>query len=1060
MAKDPMRFTVTPASRVHHTSSPTWLLHSQPQPVPEAAVPGPLLYTVVGLGIGMLVVLGAAGLAVLCRRYYIIRTAPHGHVADSGLRRHTSTASLRALPQSTPETMPDMYPQALAVHHLQVLGGLAPSHFVAGALGAHGVSSAHSQGGSSAAHTASCDGSGTSATRSSAPGCGGSPGAVPAVGAVMTPLNLRQAGAPAAGAPGSPLAFARARADERSQGRIPPLLAGALASHGASSGGSFNQRGPRGQGPSTPARRGDTFFPPHDTPSSRGRSGDALRSALSYRSSAADTRSSARSDGRCATPQGGAGSGESDHGSTQSSETDCATAGQRTAVCTRNGVWRTGIIVDREGTKVRIRYDGFGSGHEEWIDTTTQPQRIPALTLPVAGGSPALPAVPSTPRTPGGASPTAAAVASLPSPAESAAGNTPLPPSPTARYQVLSQLGHGSFGTVYKVRRRTDGAVFALKHIRTQDPRGRDLALRELQLLQHVPRHPNVVHLVDTLVKWAGGGGPGEGFAERDGYVCLVMPFYADGDLRQLCRSEWGDKPQWNVPERRLMEIARQIALALRHLHSRQPRIIHRDLKPENVLVCDRGRRLVVADFGLARETHADYLNTRAGTLAYAAPEVFQRHYGCEVDLWSLGCILHAVAIGWLLGTTDTPMLLMRSQKPGFSAEIRAELQEHGQSQFLAELTAKLLQPKPSERLCADGVLLEIKKEASRAEREMPHQVPASLLNVRPSTPEVPQTGVSLLPGPATVPSQVREPFTTQRLAAVAAAAAAAAPTPVALPSHSPPPPPAGALDGAARSSFGHARSPAAALRPAPAPVAMQPPPPLVMPRSATESMAEPLSPPPRISQDSGPTGGASREPSQPDQSMLLSPETVSAQSQAISPAMALPLAHPHPLPTGSPAGTGAQAHPRRAFRAAPQDTLAGSSEDCGRSWTAPTIRVGKDALAQSGSQQSPGAVSSCSASAPMSPVASLPARRFGSAGSLRRGSSGRHEPPRAPASSLNFALPPSTLVLNAGTPRSGSGDVLPAPPPDAPPGEAPPPADGGKGAAGGDKGAAGGEEG
>eukprot|EP00756_Hemistasia_phaeocysticola_P016203 Hpha_TRINITY_DN15462_c0_g12::TRINITY_DN15462_c0_g12_i1::g.175695::m.175695 len=425
----------------------------------------------------------------------------------------------------------------------------------------------------------------------------------------------------------------------------------------------------------------------------------------------------------------------------------------RTAVQNRMGIWKTAALVERIGPMVRVRYD-IG-GKDEWIDTTKEPYRIPllssgrvAVTTPVSLLKPTTPVITS-----------AAAVCIVVVAWQEAAGQSiGIPPSPAARYRVLRMLGKGSYGVVYQVERKVDQQPFALKYITCLDSRARDMALRELRVLGSVPAHLNVVEVVDTYVRWAGVQQVEEGRqGDKDpGYVCLVMPFYPDGDLRDLCRREWGRKGSWHPPERRILDIARQICRGLHHLHACRPRVIHRDLKPDNVLVADGGKRLVLADFGLAREKHADldYCRTHAGTLAYSAPEIFQRHYSIEVDIWAVGCIMHAIGLGWVLASIRPPRVLaMECQRSSFAKELQKELRSADYSTFFAGLVGKLIEPIPEERLSADGVLLELRKEEYIRERERHNAFQARPPPASPSAEPAPKG------------KEATAAFTTSRLA-------------------------------------------------------------------------------------------------------------------------------------------------------------------------------------------------------------------------------------------------------------------------------------------------------
>jgi len=107
----------------------------------------------------------------------------------------------------------------------------------------------------------------------------------------------------------------------------------------------------------------------------------------------------------------------------------------------------------------------------------------------------------------------------------------------------------------------------------------------------------------------------------------------------------------------------------LAHLHNR--RILHRDLKNMNVLVDTETGRLVIGDFGLAREatTPQRPYTHDVVTLPYKAPELLlgAEMYGAAVDVWSFGCKLFEMATGRVLfrGDSEFGVLLKIFQKLG-----------------------------------------------------------------------------------------------------------------------------------------------------------------------------------------------------------------------------------------------------------------------------------------------------------------------------------------------------------------------------------------------------------
>jgi serine/threonine protein kinase len=201
-------------------------------------------------------------------------------------------------------------------------------------------------------------------------------------------------------------------------------------------------------------------------------------------------------------------------------------------------------------------------------------------------------------------------------------------------YEILSQLGAGGMGEVYRAHDPRLARVVALKLIRrsmVQNEQALDRLLREATLASAL-NHPNIVTIYETGV--AGG----------DRYVAMEL---VEGvTLRTLAAG--------GLPVSRVLAIARQIAEALAVAHAAQ--IVHRDIKPENVMVRPDGY-VKLLDFGLAR-LHPDALaagHTTAateagvilGTIGYMAPEQARGdQVAAEADIFALGVLLYELVTG------------------------------------------------------------------------------------------------------------------------------------------------------------------------------------------------------------------------------------------------------------------------------------------------------------------------------------------------------------------------------------------------------------------------------
>ena len=205
-------------------------------------------------------------------------------------------------------------------------------------------------------------------------------------------------------------------------------------------------------------------------------------------------------------------------------------------------------------------------------------------------------------------------------------------------YKIEEKVGEGSFGQVYRARRRLDGEIVGFKVIRKQ---GRSLTelknLRQEREIQRDLDHPYIIKMLDS-------------FETNDEIV--VVTEYAIGDLYKLIK-ECG-----SVPEKFAQSVAGCLVSALYYLHSMG--LLHRDLKPQNILVKSDGV-VKLCDFGFARTVNVESVVVRSikGTPLYMAPEMFEHEfYDHTADLWSLGCIIYELIVGAPPFKTNSVLLL------------------------------------------------------------------------------------------------------------------------------------------------------------------------------------------------------------------------------------------------------------------------------------------------------------------------------------------------------------------------------------------------------------------
>jgi serine/threonine protein kinase/Flp pilus assembly protein TadD len=204
------------------------------------------------------------------------------------------------------------------------------------------------------------------------------------------------------------------------------------------------------------------------------------------------------------------------------------------------------------------------------------------------------------------------------------------------RFTMLTQIGQGGMGIVYKAFDRQLNRTIALKFLRTSaavDPGSAARFLNEARAAAALD-HPNVCTVYDIGV-----------IAQQ---IYIAMGYIEGESLKQrIARSV--------LPFDEAVEVGIQVALGLREAHSKG--IVHRDIKPSNLLIT-RGGVIKIVDFGLAllpTDEGVTRDDTSVGTPAYMPPEqVTGEAADHRADLWSLGITLYEALSGSLPFTGKT----------------------------------------------------------------------------------------------------------------------------------------------------------------------------------------------------------------------------------------------------------------------------------------------------------------------------------------------------------------------------------------------------------------------
>ena len=201
------------------------------------------------------------------------------------------------------------------------------------------------------------------------------------------------------------------------------------------------------------------------------------------------------------------------------------------------------------------------------------------------------------------------------------------------RFRKIRRLGSGSFGVVYKVRRKCDGLEYALKRIDLQNMRRMQVqdALNEVRLLASL-HHPHIVRFQEAFI---------EGASRFSMVLCIVMEYARRGDLaRELAKHK--SRGLW-IPEQRIWQYARQLSNALEFLHHQG--VLHRDVKAANCFLTARDT-VKIGDLNVSKLLRCQQMaRTCTGTPYYMSPEIWGGlPYGAGCDVWALGCLLYELA--------------------------------------------------------------------------------------------------------------------------------------------------------------------------------------------------------------------------------------------------------------------------------------------------------------------------------------------------------------------------------------------------------------------------------
>ena len=252
-------------------------------------------------------------------------------------------------------------------------------------------------------------------------------------------------------------------------------------------------------------------------------------------------------------------------------------------------------------------------------------------------------------------------------------------------FEIINKLGDGSYSTVYRVKRKIDNEIYALKKVKLMNLSEKEKlnSLNEVRILASIKSN-FVISYKEAF------------FDEKDNTLGIIMEYADNGDLYQKILEY--KKKKLYIEEDEIWRIFIQIVKGLKALHDLK--ILHRDIKSANVFLFKDGSAKL-GDLNVSKVAKKGLGYTQTGTPYYASPEVWKDlSYDNKSDIWSLGCVLYEII-------TLFPPFRAQNMETLFKKVIKGDINRipDKYSYDLFIIVQLLIQVKPEKRPSCDEIL-------------------------------------------------------------------------------------------------------------------------------------------------------------------------------------------------------------------------------------------------------------------------------------------------------------------------------------------------------------------